>query len=801
MLAGCTAFQSYGQLPVDVTAASSPPASPPPCLSAGLVQHLFQQQHSFLENQQDSGSTHYEILAKETSVDSLQVEDEELEAGVQGRCSDDELAKLVSPFLTAGRSHGSQNVNLRSNMINALSTPIVSEMAVPPQNTKLETTGSLEPQYQLVAFPHLGLEEEAADCKDDSLGEKKKQWAMCTWNGRAEQSSPGSSAPRVEEELVPWLFAEVGSGSALVPVEFSEDMGGLWEYVHQPLAMAATASSISSPQPLEEGASIGGGGATTASVRGSCSPSSSAAVALSAVRDESPSPAPSSSLMLQQDSPTQGAPTSRGHESSMDLAITSRSPLTASNSASIVQHQLQATESMPRKARELCYASCVSNSNSNINPLPLALPRALLLPALPPSLLPNGASSLVHQQFLKLKGEEEQQREEGVELLNLLVACVEAISAGSLIFINHLLARLGRLASPSGSAVHRLAAYFTEGLACRVSTLWPQLYQPLLPSLPFEGQQDMMMSEGDAASAWQVLNHATPLVKFSHFTANEMILQAFEGEERVHVIDLDIKQGLQWPALFHCLATRAGGPPQHVRVTGVGECKEEVQDAGDRLAEFAEEVGLGFEFHAVVDKLEDVRLWMLHVKAEPREAVAVNCILQLHRALHDDTGAAARNLLSLIHSTRPKVVALVEQETDCHDQPSLEARFSTALRYFAALFDALDASLPAASPARFKAEALFAAHIRNILACDGPLRHERYQPLRRWQRLLAPAGFRCIPLSQRTRLQAHILLRMFSSSIASYRLLPELPSDHHQHLTLAWLDQPLFTASAWAPSP
>ncbi|KAI5081451.1 hypothetical protein GOP47_0004634 [Adiantum capillus-veneris] len=418
-----------------------------------------------------------------------------------------------------------------------------------------------------------------------------------------------------------------------------------------------------------------------------------------------------------------------------------------------------------------------------------------------------GMPSLVQEQRLvKVHYENE-----GTEMVDLLVACVEAISAGSIAIINHLLARLGRLASPEGSAMHRLAAYFTEGLACRVSKMWPHIYQPLLQPGIVQQQEDMAMAtrkgcdgRPDSMSAWHVLNQATPLVKFGHFIANEMILEAFEGEERVHVIDLDIKQGLQWPALFYGLAHRAGGPPKQVRVTGIGECKEEVQDAGDRLAEFAEEVGLSMEFHAVVDKLVDVRLWMLHVKGEPaREAVAVNCILQLHEALGDGDGEVLRNLLALIYSTRPKIVAMVEQEADCHDNPSLAARFSHALRYFAALFDALDAALPASSAARFQLESYFAAHIRNILACDGQQRFERYQPLRRWQRVFLPAGFRSKPLSPGCRLQAHLLLSMFSSN---YRVLPHSSShadndeDAHNHLSLAWLDHPLLTASAWTPT-
>eukprot|EP00250_Pteridium_aquilinum_P035242 c8976_g2_i1 orf=2-2311(-) len=769
MLAGCTAFQSYhrqcGQLRMNVTAAAAQPASPPPY---GLAHHLFQHQHQhcILESQHDR-SRNYELFGKEVSFNSEKGEGEGEEvtgagADAQKGSSHDELAKLVTPFLSVGK-----NKHSTSQSVDRLTrSESYGEMvAVSLQRTKLEVIMG-DPEYHLMEFtgsrPGEICQGRGLACKGVGEQEDKKEWATCSWNDHegAEQNSGGQSV-RVDEELAPWFMAD-GPPTALLPGEYLE---GLWgEHVQLPLAMNATpASSMSSVHVLGEGASLGGGETTTASVRGSCSPSS---VALNA---ESPSSVPSSStlmlspppssasVMVQQDSPALAAPVS-----SRDLFITSNSP---SNNNSM-------NGTLPRSTRELFYAATCVN-NGNMSPLSLTLPKSLSFSGLPPSLFPAnvGFPSLVQQQsLLKM----EQHREESIELVDLLVACVEAITAGSLTFINHLLARLGKLASPSGSSMHRLAAYFTEGLACRVSKMWPHIYQPLLPStVPPEGlaQQNMAGMRGceglDGASAWQVLNHATPLVKFSHFTANEMILQAFEGEERVHVIDLDIKQGLQWPALFHCLANRRGGPPRQVRVTGIGECKEEVQDAGDRLAEFAEEVGLKMEFHGVVDKLEDVRLWMLHVKAEPREAVAINCILQLHHTLHDESGTAVRNLLSLIHSTHPKVVALVEQEADCHDHPTLQARFSNALRYFAALFDALDATLPASSPARFKVETHFAAHIHSILACDGSQWRERYQPLRCWQDLLTPAGFRCIPLSHRTRLQAHILLRMFSSPATS----------------------------------
>ncbi len=41
---------------------------------------------------------------------------------------------------------------------------------------------------------------------------------------------------------------------------------------------------------------------------------------------------------------------------------------------------------------------------------------------------------------------------------------------------------LGELASPKGTSIQRIAAYYIEGLACQITRLWPQIYQ----KLPFD---------------------------------------------------------------------------------------------------------------------------------------------------------------------------------------------------------------------------------------------------------------------------------------------------------------------------
>ncbi|XP_073390062.1 DELLA protein RGL3-like [Physcomitrium patens] len=364
----------------------------------------------------------------------------------------------------------------------------------------------------------------------------------------------------------------------------------------------------------------------------------------------------------------------------------------------------------------------------------------------------------------------------GLQLVHLLLACADAISKNKIEIATQKLEELYSHASLFGDSMQRIAAFFTEALAARIVGKDNPAYKNLM----------LQSHLDDYLSAFTTLYKICPYFQFGHFTANQAILEAVEGYSVVHIIDMDLMQGFQWPGFIQSLSEREGGPPK-LKITGVGTSCTSLQDTGRRLAAFAETYGVPFEFHAVVGELED--LSPMELGAKPGEAVAVNCVMQLHRLLNN--GDKLQNFISGLRSIHPVMLTLVEQEAN-HNTSSFMGRFVEALHYYAAVFDSLDSSLPLASEERAKIEQLyFAQQIKNIVACEGADRIERHETLELWQKRMKLAGFRQWPLSSHSVTQAKLLL---SLSPCDGYCLSQQPGGS---ISLNWQDRSLLTASTW----
>lgn len=367
----------------------------------------------------------------------------------------------------------------------------------------------------------------------------------------------------------------------------------------------------------------------------------------------------------------------------------------------------------------------------------------------------------------------------GLRLLGLLLQCAECVAMDNLDDATDLLPEISELSSPFGSSPERVGAYFAHALQARVVSSCLGTYSPLTT-------KSLTLSQSQKTfNALQSYNSICPLIKFSHFTANQAIFQALDGADCVHIIDLDIMQGLQWPGLFHILASRSK-KIRSMRITGFGSSSELLESTGRRLADFATSLSLPFDFNPLEGKIGNVSdLSQLGVR--PGEAVVVHW---MHHCLYDITGSDL-GTLRMLTLLRPKLITIVEQ--DLSHGGSFLGRFVEALHYYSALFDALGDGLGADSIERHSVEQqLFGCEIRNIVAVGGPKRTGEVK-VERWVEELKRVGFRPVSLGGNPAAQASLLLGMFPWK--GYTLVEE-----NGCLKLGWKDLSLLTASAWQPS-
>ncbi|CAH9070108.1 unnamed protein product [Cuscuta epithymum] len=380
-------------------------------------------------------------------------------------------------------------------------------------------------------------------------------------------------------------------------------------------------------------------------------------------------------------------------------------------------------------------------------------------------------------------------QEAGVRLVHTLMACAEAIQQENFKLADALLKHIGILAVSQAGAMRKVASYFAVALSQRIYKNYPK-------DTPFDATYNDVLQ--------MHFYDACPYLKFAHFTANQAILEAFAGSSRVHVIDFSLKQGMQWPPLIQALALRPGGPPAF-RLTGIGppqpDNTDALQEVGWKLAQFAERMGVEFEFRGfMANSLTDIDAAMLDIRPRNIEAVAVNSVFDLHRLLGRPGGI--EKVLDSVKGMSPKIVTVVEQEANHNGDVFLD-RFNEALHYYSTMFDSLESSrLKADSPASpgltqvkiqdlEMAEIYLGQQICNVVACEGADRAERHESLSQWRRRMKAAGFGPVHLGSNAFKQASMLLEVFAGG-DGYRV-----EENDGCLMLGWHTRPLIATSAW----
>ncbi|CAN6574138.1 unnamed protein product [Malus baccata var. baccata] len=375
------------------------------------------------------------------------------------------------------------------------------------------------------------------------------------------------------------------------------------------------------------------------------------------------------------------------------------------------------------------------------------------------------------------------------DLKQVLIFCAKAVADNDLLMAQWMMDELRQMVSVSGEPVQRLGAYLLEGLVARKASSGSNIYKALRCKEP---------ASCELLSYMHILYEVCPYFKFGYMSANGAIAEAMKDEDSVHIIDFQIGQGSQWVTLIQAFASRPGGPP-HIRITGIDDSMSAyargggLNIVGKRLSKLAELVKVPFEFHATSMSGCDVQLE--HLCVRPGEALAINFAFMLHHM--PDESVSTQNhrdrLLRLVKSLSPKVVTLVEQESNTNTA-AFYPRFVETLNYYTAMFESIDVTLPRDHKERINVEQhCLAREVVNIIACEGVERVERHELLGKWRLRFAMAGFTPYPLSSLVNATIKTLLDNYSDK---YRL-----EERDGALYLGWKNRDLVASCAWRCKP
>ncbi|KAK1288500.1 Nodulation-signaling pathway 1 protein [Acorus calamus] len=248
----------------------------------------------------------------------------------------------------------------------------------------------------------------------------------------------------------------------------------------------------------------------------------------------------------------------------------------------------------------------------------------------------------------------------------LLLPCATAIDAGDLSRVQHLLFVLHEVASPSGDANHRLAWHGLQSLTHHLAL-------NTVTAKTASASTFASMDPSAFRAAIFKFNEVSPWFAFPNSLANSAILQTLGGGDlqrrSLHIVDIGVSHGVQWPTLLEALTRRPGGPPLLVRLTIVSAAPTEPfaaapagYDSSSHLIRYAKSIDLNLEISRIDTLPSTLDRETLATSAD--ETLIVCAQFRLRHLSHfpDDERTA---FLQSVADLSPRLVVVSENDGDC----------------------------------------------------------------------------------------------------------------------------------------
>ncbi|WCJ31418.1 Protein SHORT-ROOT [Euphorbia peplus] len=385
---------------------------------------------------------------------------------------------------------------------------------------------------------------------------------------------------------------------------------------------------------------------------------------------------------------------------------------------------------------------------------------------------------------------------------DILLETARAIADKNSSRVQQLMWMLNELGSPYGDTDQKLASYFLQALFSRMTDSGERCYRTLSSATDktcsFESTRKMVLK----------FQEVSPWTTFGHVSCNGAIMEAFEGETKLHIVDISNTYCTQWPTLLEALATRTDETP-HLRLTtvvptrttgnnngGLAAVQRVMKEIGNRMEKFARLMGVPFKFNVIhhAGDLSDLNISELGLKED--EALAINCV----GSLHSVSPVANRRdyIVSSFRRLQPRIITIVEEEADLDvgvDGLDFVRGFQECLRWFRVYFESLEESFSKTSNERLMLERAAGRGIVDLVACPASESVERRETAVRWSGRLHACGFSPALFSDEVCDDVRALLRRYKEG---WSMTPGSDAAA-AGIFLCWKDQPVVWSSAWRP--
>ncbi|XP_022985021.1 scarecrow-like protein 15 [Cucurbita maxima] len=386
----------------------------------------------------------------------------------------------------------------------------------------------------------------------------------------------------------------------------------------------------------------------------------------------------------------------------------------------------------------------------------------------------NHSAAMLHQTFDFAPNS----NDPSLHFLEDLVDAADCFDSNDFHLAHVILERLNHRLQSASSAkpLHRAAFFFKEALQSLLSTSatrhnssssWPDIVHTI--------------------KAHKAFSAISPIPLFSHFTTNQILLEALNASSFIHIIDFDIGFGGQYASFMKEIADKAESRnvvPPVIRITAVvfEEFAVESRLTRENLCQFAQDLKL--RFHIDLVPLQTFKtLSFKSVKFMEGEKVAILLTPTIFRRLGSSNGIAS--FLADVRLVSPCVVVFVDFEGwSDSGKASFKRNLLDSLEFYAMMLESLDAA--GADGEWVRRIETFVLRPKILAAVEGAGRMA--VPL--WREVFHSVGMRPVALSQFADFQAECLLGKVQ--VRGFQV-----GKRHAELVLCWHERPLVATSAW----